>query len=114
VTPLATEPQPRRAEMFPTLTAEQIDHVRVAGRERAFDAGEILLEQGETAAKFLVVVDGAIEIIHPGTEYTVAVIEAGGFSGERSRSRGRLPRSSATSAPIASKSTAARCSRVSS
>jgi thioredoxin reductase (NADPH) len=74
----------RRAEMFPTLDAAQIDRMRAAGHERAFHAGQILYEQGETSTGFLVVLEGSIEVIHPhaGGESTIAVIEQGGFSGE--------------------------------
>lgn len=81
---MATQPSTRRAEMFPALDDAQIGRMRAAGHERAFHAGEILFEQGEPLTKFLVVLDGSIELLHPHAtgEYTIAVLDARGFTGE--------------------------------
>jgi thioredoxin reductase (NADPH) len=80
---MANERQTRGAEMFPTLAAAQIDRMRAAGHERAFLAGEILIEQG-AASSFLVVLEGTVEIVHPhdAGEYTLTALETGGFTGE--------------------------------
>jgi thioredoxin reductase (NADPH) len=81
---VTTQPPARRAEMFPTLEPAQIERMRPAGHERAFDAGQILFEQGDASTKFLVVLEGAVEVLHPDAagEYTVAVLDPGGFTGE--------------------------------
>jgi len=80
---MANEPQARRAETYPTLTTAQIERMRAAGRERAFDSGEVLIEQG-AAPSCYVVLEGSIEVVHPhdAGEDLITVIEAGGFSGE--------------------------------
>jgi thioredoxin reductase (NADPH) len=74
----------RQAEMFPSLDVAAVDRMRPAGRERAFRAGEILFEQGEASTRFLVVLDGAIEVVHPTAngEQLITVHEVGGFTGE--------------------------------
>src|SRR5438874_15003 len=79
-----TAEQPRRAETFPTLTTAQIDRMRAAGHERAFHAGEILVEQGAASASFLVILEGSLEVVHPhvGGEDLIAVLVAGEFTGE--------------------------------
>jgi thioredoxin reductase (NADPH) len=92
--------------MFPSLDDAAIDRMRHAGHERAFRAGEILFEQGEASTRFLVVLEGTIEVVHPGAdgEHLITVHEARGFSGEismlagmpslvrmRARSAGRVP-----------------------
>jgi thioredoxin reductase (NADPH) len=74
----------RRAEAFPTLTAEQIERITAAGHERAFHAGEILFEQGEASTKLMVMLEGSIEVVHPSSagEHLITVHEPGGFTGE--------------------------------
>src|SRR4051812_41060105 len=94
-----TEPvDPRSAEMFPTLDDAQIDRLRELGHERAFHAGELLFEQGEAATRFMVVLEGTIEVVHPfaGGEHPITVHGRGEFTGEinvlagtRSMVRGR-------------------------
>jgi thioredoxin reductase (NADPH) len=70
--------------MFPKLDPAQIERIRTSGHERAFHAGEILFEQGEASTAFFVVLEGSLEIVQPSAagESTIAVIEAGGFTGE--------------------------------
>jgi thioredoxin reductase (NADPH) len=78
---MATE---RLAEMFPTLDAAQIERLRAVGHERAVHAGEILFDQGDASAKFLVVLEGAIEVVHPYAdgEHLITVHQPGEFTGE--------------------------------
>ncbi|HEX3482212.1 MAG TPA: FAD-dependent oxidoreductase [Kofleriaceae bacterium] len=82
LTPLAPPLHP--AEAFPTLEPAQLERVRSVGTERAFHAGEILLEQGEVATKFFVVIEGSIEIVYPTAagEHPITVHEPGSFTGE--------------------------------
>jgi thioredoxin reductase (NADPH) len=70
--------------MFPALDDAAIDRMRPAGHERAFHAGEILLEQGEASSRLFVVLEGTIEAVHPAAdgEQLIAVHEVGGFTGE--------------------------------
>jgi thioredoxin reductase (NADPH) len=70
--------------MFPSLDDAAIDRMRHAGHERAFHAGEILFEQGEASTRFFVVLEGAIEVVHPAAdgEHLITVHEVGGFTGE--------------------------------
>jgi thioredoxin reductase (NADPH) len=78
------EPEPRQAEMFPTLDAAQIERLRGAGTERAFHAGEILYEQGQSSTRWFVVIEGVIEVVHPHAagEHLITVHRPGGFTGE--------------------------------
>ncbi len=81
----------RRPETFPTLTAAQIDRLSAVGHERALHAGEIVYDQGDTSSKFYVVLEGAIEVVHPypGGEHMITVHEPGGFTGELTILAGR-------------------------
>lgn len=74
----------RLAEMFPTLAPAQIAQIQPCGRERAFADGAIVFEQGEAATTFMVVLAGAIEVVHPypGGEHPITVHQPGGFTGE--------------------------------
>jgi thioredoxin reductase (NADPH) len=82
---------PRTQEMFPTLSDAQIERMRAVGHERAVHAGEIVMEQGDPSTKFLVVLEGAIEVVHPyeDGEHLVAVHPVGGFMGELTTLSGR-------------------------
>ena len=82
--PVAPEPPARRAETFPKLDPAQIERMRSAGHERAFHAGQVLFDQGEASTSFLVVLDGTVELLQPhlAADYTIAVLEVGGFTGE--------------------------------
>ncbi len=55
----------RRAQMFPPLTEAQVARVARFGKERSLTAGEILFEQGDYGVPFYVVVEGALEVLHP-------------------------------------------------
>src|SRR5262245_41628079 len=95
-TPLAaTVSRPER--IFPKLTPEQISRIVRRGRRRAIARGDVLVEVGDRAVPFFVVVDGEIEAVRPtGTGETLIVRHGvGQFSGEAAlisgqRSLGRL------------------------
>jgi thioredoxin reductase (NADPH) len=55
----------RRAQMFPPLTEAQVARVARFGKEQSLTAGEILFEQGDYGVPFYVVVEGALEVLHP-------------------------------------------------
>lgn len=86
-----TAPSARVAEMFPTLTPEQIERLRAQGRTRRADAGEILLEPGSPHARMYVVVSGELEIVRRSAtdDALVTMLRAGQFSGEANMLSGR-------------------------
>ena len=53
--PLASS---RTEQVFPTLTPAQIRRIAAHGHMRATQSGEVLVEQGDTAVPFFVVVSG--------------------------------------------------------
>ena len=55
----------RADQIFPTLTKAQIDRIAAHGLPRAMRAGEILVEQGDTAVPFFLVVSGELEAVRP-------------------------------------------------
>ena len=55
----------RVEKIFPKLTPAQISRVAVQGHIRAIQPGEVLVEQGDSAVPFFVVVSGEIEIVRP-------------------------------------------------
>jgi thioredoxin reductase (NADPH) len=70
--------------IFPTLNATQIARILAHGKKRAVQAGEVLVEPGDTKFPFFLVTSGAIEIMRPTceSEDSVAVFQVGQFSGE--------------------------------
>ncbi len=81
----------RHAETFPTLTERQIARMRSAGHERTLAAGEILFDQGDEGATFCVILEGAIQVVHPDAsgEHPVTIHAPGGFTGELNILAGR-------------------------
>jgi thioredoxin reductase (NADPH) len=80
----------RREQMFPKLTAAQIDRLKAHGRIIATTAGQLLSEAGESHRDLYVVLSGSLEITRPGlrTEAPIAIEVAGDFTGEMSTLRG--------------------------
>jgi thioredoxin reductase (NADPH) len=78
-------------QIFPKLTPAQIHRVAARGRMRTVEHGEVLYEQGDSAAPFFVVVTGELEVVRPsGTiETLVTVHRSGQFSGEVGTLSGR-------------------------
>ena len=74
----------RRDQMFPRLTPAQIARIASVGERRRVRAGEVLYELGEQHTRFVVVIEGAIEIVRPidGSEVPVTVAGPGEFTGE--------------------------------
>src|SRR5947209_1022120 len=71
-------------QAFPTLTAEQIARIRPLGRIRQVRAGDILFQPGDTGVPFFVLLSGRMEIVQAALdgERAIALIEAGGVTGE--------------------------------
>src|SRR5215472_12173570 len=81
----------RSEQIFPTLTAAQIARVAKHGRTRTVRSGEVLVEPGDRAIPFFVVVSGELEAVRPtGTiETLLLIVRAGQFTGEISTLSGR-------------------------
>jgi thioredoxin reductase (NADPH) len=81
----------RGDEIFPTLTAAQMQRIAARGNTRAVRAGDILVQQGDTAIPFFVVVSGELEAVRPsGTmETLIAIVRPGQFTGEINTLSGR-------------------------
>jgi thioredoxin reductase (NADPH) len=81
----------RAEQIFPILTPEQIRRVAAHGHTRPTQPGEVLVEQGESALRFFVVVSGEVEVVGPSgdTETLVAVYGPGQFTGEVNMLSGR-------------------------
>src|SRR4051794_35183371 len=82
----------RKEQIFPKLTSEQI--LRIEAREgdmRDVRAAEVLIEQGDSAVSFFVVVSGEIEIVRPSGEVETLIIVhgPGQFTGEVNMISGR-------------------------
>jgi thioredoxin reductase (NADPH) len=88
--PIPTSEVPRSEQMFPTLTGAQVERVAALGHLRPIRQGEVLVEAGEHAP-FFVVVLGRLEIVQPfgATETSVASHGPGQFTGEVSMVTGR-------------------------
>ena len=74
----------RVEQIFPKLTPAQISRIAVHGHIRAIQPGEVLVEQGESAVPFFVVVSGEIEIVRPSgaAETLVTIHGPGQFTGD--------------------------------
>src|SRR5690242_16231239 len=96
--PRSSVPNPR-TDLFPILTAAQIDRIRPRGHVRQVKAGEILFEPNQTGIPFFVVLSGKLDIVQPGLESERPIVthvpgeftgEISMISGQRSLVRGRM------------------------
>jgi thioredoxin reductase (NADPH) len=71
-------------QIFPKLTPAQLSRIAARGHIRSMERGEVLYEQGHSAAPFFVVVSGELEVVRPSVpvETLVTVYEPGQFTGE--------------------------------
>ena len=74
----------RSEQIFPTLTSAQIARVAKHGSTRTVRSGEVLVEQGDRAAPFFVVISGELEAVRPTAtiETLLVIVRAGQFTGE--------------------------------
>src|SRR5918912_996472 len=81
----------RAEQIFPTLTPAQMRRIAAHGHMRTIQRGEVLVEQGDSAVPFFVVVSGEIEIVGPSgaAETLVTVHGPGQFTGEVNMLSGR-------------------------
>ncbi len=78
-------------QIFPKLTPAQIRRIAARGQMRAMERGEVLYEQGDSAASFFVVVSGELEVVRPSgaVETLVTIHGSGQFTGEVGTLSGR-------------------------
>jgi thioredoxin reductase (NADPH) len=81
----------RAEQVFPTLTPAQVRRVAVHGHMRSTQSGEVLIQQGDSAVPFFLVVSGELEVLRPSgaVETLVTVHGPGQFTGEVSTLSGR-------------------------
>ena len=74
----------RLERIFPKLTPDQIRRVAAQGHIRSVQPGEVLIEQGDRAVPFFVVITGEVEIVRPfgASEALITVHGSGEFTGE--------------------------------
>jgi thioredoxin reductase (NADPH) len=79
----------RQAQVFPRLSAAQIERLAQHGSKVHVAAGEILAQPGDRNRPMFVVLSGSIEVVQPGIdgESLVVVHTAGSFTGEMSTLR---------------------------
>jgi thioredoxin reductase (NADPH) len=82
--PLVPSALDARTQAFPFLTSAQIDRIRLMGRSRMVDLGEILFEPNDTAVPFFVLLSGSMEIVQPTMdgERLLVAHSPGNFTGE--------------------------------
>lgn len=81
----------RREQIFPQLTASQIERIAAAGHKRRVSQSEILINQGDAVMPFFVLVSGRIDIVQPSEEGEVLIVQhlPGEFTGELNTLTGR-------------------------
>jgi thioredoxin reductase (NADPH) len=81
----------RREQMFPSLSAAQMERLGLLGKRRRAERGEVLYEQGEATPELFVVVSGALELVQPGDghEVPITTLRPGEFTGEVNMLSGR-------------------------
>src|ERR1700747_3906727 len=84
----------RADQIFPTLTAAQMQRIAARGHTRAVRTGDILVQPGDTSIPFFVVVSGELEAVRPsGTMDTlITIVGPGQFTGEVNTLSGRRAR----------------------
>ena len=89
-TPLAaTVSRPDR--VFPTLTPQQVSRIAAHGRRRSTTRGDVLVEVGDMAVPFFLVVSGELQALRPTDRAETLIVShhAGQFSGEGNMISGR-------------------------
>lgn len=92
VLPVGSAPAPEGLDpalVFPTLTDEQVDRLSSVGREREFEDGDVVWEEGDTQVPFFVVLDGTVAILGGPDDRLVVDHEAGAFTGDVDMLSGR-------------------------
>jgi thioredoxin reductase (NADPH) len=77
--------------LFPTLTGAQLSRIAAHGRRRLTTRGDVLVEVGNKAVPFFVVISGELQVLRPSNATDVLIVthRAGQFSGEGNMISGR-------------------------
>jgi thioredoxin reductase (NADPH) len=79
-------------QIFPALTAAQIERVRAVSKLRKVEGGEILFRPGDTAVPFFVLLSASMEVVQPdvkGDRLITTHRQPGSFTGELSMISGQ-------------------------
>ena len=81
----------RPDRVFPTLTPQQVSRIAAHGRRRPTARGEVLIEVGDRAVPFFVVLSGELHVVRPTDTGETLIVRhhPGQFSGEGSLISGR-------------------------
>jgi CRP-like cAMP-binding protein len=69
-----------KASLFSALSQEQLKKLGKTGTERSFDAGKVIIKEGESGVGFYLVLDGKVEVRRKGK--VLSTLSAGDFFGE--------------------------------
>src|SRR4051794_13828026 len=92
--PVASLPdQPSDDTAFPTLSADQLSRVQTYGTTRSVDVGDVLFHEGQDSYPFIVILDGAADVVRRSWDGEVIVAHhvAGRFLGELNLLTGQKP-----------------------
>src|SRR5262245_35712032 len=92
-----SEPAPsiietRRHQMFPTLTAAEIERLRRFGVPRSYGAGEMLVRMGEVGHGLTIILAGEVQVTQrdqSGRREPIVMHGPGAFMGELAQLSGR-------------------------
>jgi thioredoxin reductase (NADPH) len=69
---------PRYEQMFPTLTAHDLDYIRAFGNARHYADGEFIFEAGKPSPGMVVVLSGTVSVTqHDGLGHVTPIVEQG-------------------------------------
>lgn len=69
-----------KASLFSNLTQKQLKSLAKSGTERSFDAGKLIIKEGDTGVGFFLILSGKVEVRRKGK--LVSTLSAGDFFGE--------------------------------
>jgi hypothetical protein len=77
----------RAEQIFPTLTAAQLQLLVAHGLARSVRAGEVLVELGDKDIPVFVAISGELEVVRPSftQETLIRIVGPGNFTGESTR-----------------------------
>jgi CRP-like cAMP-binding protein len=85
VTELDTMLLLRRVSLFADLEPEDLQRIAMVATERDYEAGEVLMGEGDVADEMFIIAEGAVRVVHraaDGAEEFIRTYEAGDHIGE--------------------------------
>jgi CRP-like cAMP-binding protein len=70
----------KQTGLFSSCTDKELENVMVTAKERSFDAGEVIIREGDPGLGFYLILEGAAEVRKGGT--AVAELGPGDYFGE--------------------------------